>query len=207
MRQSVRLSVVALFVTLAAGVEARGQNFFGGGGAAFDPEIDVVESGALLDASATVSADRKYVTLTARPQLSTLVALRQFTFQGGGGPVGFNNGQPGQPAVNGAPAANNAPAAAAVPRGGNGRGGAAAGRTGPLLPALARPAEPKPAVPVLHREGMVRVDQPAATPARPPPRSRRGAPAGREPADPGPVNTPAGRRRPIREKFVSPGAA
>ena len=36
-----------------------------------------------LDVQATVSADRKYVTLTLRPQLSTLLALREFTFQNG----------------------------------------------------------------------------------------------------------------------------
>ena len=39
----------------------------------------------LLDVQATVSADRKYVTLTLRPQLATLVALRDFTFQQGAG--------------------------------------------------------------------------------------------------------------------------
>ena len=39
----------------------------------------------VLDVAATVSADRKYVTLTLRPQLSTLVALRDFTFQSNAG--------------------------------------------------------------------------------------------------------------------------
>ncbi len=38
--------------------------------AAFDPEIDVVNDGVLLDVQATVSADRKYVTLTLRPTLA-----------------------------------------------------------------------------------------------------------------------------------------
>jgi len=56
----------------------------------FDPTIDIIESGVLLDVTATVSADRKYVTLTLRPQLSQLVALVPFAFQtpapvGGGG--------------------------------------------------------------------------------------------------------------------------
>ena len=55
----------------------------GTGTGIFDPEIDVVESGVLLDVSATVSADRKYVTLTLRPQLTTLIQLAEFVFQTG----------------------------------------------------------------------------------------------------------------------------
>ena len=35
----------------------------------------------LLDVQATVSSDRKYVTLTLRPQLATLIDLLPFTFQ------------------------------------------------------------------------------------------------------------------------------
>jgi Flp pilus assembly secretin CpaC len=45
---------------------------------AFDPEPEVVQSGVLLDVVATVSADRKYVTLTLRPTLSRLRDLVQF---------------------------------------------------------------------------------------------------------------------------------
>ena len=37
----------------------------------------------LLDVTATVSADRKYVTLTLRPQLATLLDLASFNFQTG----------------------------------------------------------------------------------------------------------------------------
>jgi len=55
----------------------------GTGVAAFNPTISVVQSGVLLDVQATVSADRKYVTLTLRPQLSELVALVPFSFQTG----------------------------------------------------------------------------------------------------------------------------
>jgi general secretion pathway protein D len=40
-----------------------------------------VQSGVLLDVQATVSSDRKYVTLTLRPQLATLIDLLPFTFQ------------------------------------------------------------------------------------------------------------------------------
>jgi type II secretory pathway component GspD/PulD (secretin)/tetratricopeptide (TPR) repeat protein len=47
----------------------------------FDPTIDVIESGVLLDVQATVSSDRKYVTLTLRPQLATLLALVPFAIQ------------------------------------------------------------------------------------------------------------------------------
>jgi hypothetical protein len=54
------------------------------GAALFEPEIGVVNSGALLDAQATVSADRKYVTMTMRPSVSQLLALHTFQFQGFG---------------------------------------------------------------------------------------------------------------------------
>jgi general secretion pathway protein D len=64
------------------------------GAVAFDPEISTVESGVKLDVQATVSSDRKYVTLTLRPELSTLVNLFTFSFAqqssqtSGGGVVG-----------------------------------------------------------------------------------------------------------------------
>ena len=48
---------------------------------AFNPTIGLVQSGVLLDVQATVSSDRKYVTLTLRPQLATLIDLLPFTFQ------------------------------------------------------------------------------------------------------------------------------
>jgi hypothetical protein len=66
-----------------------------GGAALFEPTIDIVESGILLDAQATVSADRKYVTLTMRPQQSQLLALRTFNFQSGGGQVQLPQGNVG----------------------------------------------------------------------------------------------------------------
>ena len=55
----------------------------GTGTGIFDPEIATVQSGVILDVAATVSADRKYVTLTLRPQLATLLQLAEFTFQVG----------------------------------------------------------------------------------------------------------------------------
>lgn len=55
-----------------------GQNSFG-----YDPEIDVIQSGVVLDVAATVSADRKYVTLTLRPQLSRIISIASFPVFGG----------------------------------------------------------------------------------------------------------------------------
>jgi type II secretory pathway component GspD/PulD (secretin) len=56
--------------------------------ATFEPEISVVESGVLLDVQATVSADRKYVTMTLRPQLAQLLNIFNFAFQTSGTAAG-----------------------------------------------------------------------------------------------------------------------
>lgn len=50
--------------------------------AAFDPQISVVSSGVILDIEGTVSADRRYVTLTARPSLARVIRLRQLQVLG-----------------------------------------------------------------------------------------------------------------------------
>lgn len=55
----------------------------GTGASSFSPTVSILSTGVVLDVTATVSADRKYVTLTLRPQLSSLIALREFTFQQG----------------------------------------------------------------------------------------------------------------------------
>ena len=59
---------------------------------AFDPTVGLLQSGVLLDVVATVSSDRKYVTLTLRPTLSRLRALVNFPVSalsaGGGGDDG-----------------------------------------------------------------------------------------------------------------------
>jgi general secretion pathway protein D len=60
------------------------------GVSSFAPTIGIVQSGVLLDVQATVSADRKYVTLTLRPQLATLLDLANFTFQTSGTTNGTN---------------------------------------------------------------------------------------------------------------------
>lgn len=83
---------VALLLMTAVPAAAQVPPFFNGGGGIFDPEIDVIESGTLLDAQAVVSADRKYVTLTMRPQNTQLLALREFAFQTGGGRGGAVGG-------------------------------------------------------------------------------------------------------------------
>ena len=145
MRLTIGSILVAFLVLVMASADAQAQGFIGGGGSSFDPQISVVNTGAVLDVAATVSADRKYVTLTMRPQVASLIALREFVFQSGNGVVGLpNNGGNGN--MNGNGVGNNA---------NNGRGPS----RGPLMPALARPAEPTP---ILLREGMHRVDQPAA---------------------------------------------
>jgi type II secretory pathway component GspD/PulD (secretin) len=48
------------------------------GAVGFAATINTVQSGVVLDVTATISADRKYVTLTLRPTLSTLEALLNF---------------------------------------------------------------------------------------------------------------------------------
>ena len=84
MRLSYLVAAAALLI-LPSVTRAQVSGF--GGASAFEPEIDVVNSGVLLDVQATVSADRKYVTMTMRPQNAQLLALRSFTFQSGGPPV------------------------------------------------------------------------------------------------------------------------
>jgi hypothetical protein len=146
------LGVVAL---LACASESRAQNFNGGNNTAFDPQISVVNSGTVLDVQATVSADRKYVTMTMRPQLAQLIALRDFAFQNGngGGVVGMNGGQ-----VNGNNGVNPSNVGAAIAGPSSNTSSGSPNKTNKvLMPAFAKPA---PATPVLFQEGMQRVDKP-----------------------------------------------
>jgi hypothetical protein len=136
-------SCIVVFGVLSLTQSVRAQvPFFFRGATAFTPEISVVSTGVLLDMQATVSADRKYVTLNARPQASTLLALRSFNFQQGG--VGFGNvGDPppaNNNAVGGKSGAGNATSSSAV-------------RTSPsdIL------AHAKSDASVLHHEGMSRI--------------------------------------------------
>ncbi|HVT90892.1 MAG TPA: hypothetical protein VHD56_18705 [Tepidisphaeraceae bacterium] len=76
-----RWTLMAIFLELPAAFNpaaAQVPPFFGGGVVAFDPEIAVIQNGALLDAQATVSDDRKYVTLNMRPARSNVRSLQTF---------------------------------------------------------------------------------------------------------------------------------
>jgi type II secretory pathway component GspD/PulD (secretin) len=44
----------------------------------FDPTLSVVQSGVVLDVEGTVSADRRYVTLTLRPSLAEVIDIEEF---------------------------------------------------------------------------------------------------------------------------------
>ncbi len=46
----------------------------------FNPTIDVVQAGVLLDVEGTISADRRYVTMTVRPSLSAIAEIRRVEF-------------------------------------------------------------------------------------------------------------------------------
>jgi hypothetical protein len=101
MRFATLIAVAGLVVLISSSISrAQTPGFNGGGAFAFDPEISVVNSGALLDAQVVVSADRKYVTINMRPSLSRLNALTVFEAQrvgtspngGGGGGGGAGGG-------------------------------------------------------------------------------------------------------------------
>ncbi len=48
---------------------------------AFDPTVSVVSTGTVLDVEGTVSADRRYVTLTLRPQITSNVQFFEYAIQ------------------------------------------------------------------------------------------------------------------------------
>jgi hypothetical protein len=117
------MAAMFLTVVLGFGERALAQGFMGGG-TGFDPEVGVVESGAKLDATATVSADRKYVTITTRADNSDLRDLVLFPvvgfgFVGGTNPggdagvAGVGNGAPPTAAANLSNGINTSPSAIA----------------------------------------------------------------------------------------------
>jgi hypothetical protein len=76
-RRIIRCSIgIALFAARANGQTT--PSFFGPGIVAYDPQVGVVESGALLNAQATVSSDQRYVTITTGGVNAQLRALTQF---------------------------------------------------------------------------------------------------------------------------------
>src|SRR2546423_8460319 len=85
---------IAIVVFAFFALESKGQTspaFFTPGATAFSPEISVVSTGIVQDVQATVSYDRKYVTLTMRPQNSQLISLQNFAVNGPP-PLGFVGG-------------------------------------------------------------------------------------------------------------------
>ena len=170
------LGIATAAVVLLCSLPASAQAPFFGGGGIFDPEIDVVESGMLLDAQAVVSADRKYVTMTMRPQSTQLLSIQEFAFQNGGG----RGGALGGGAVNGAAAGAGAGFGAAAAEGANNRldGRTSRGATSP--PATTRQTHtlqgrpyPTPqavtgrgGVPLLEKPGMTLVGRVGRKPGR-----------------------------------------
>lgn len=62
------------------------------GAVAQRPTTQVIDSGAVLDVMATVTADRRYVTMTLRPGITRLLDLQTIPFSGGGAGGGFGGG-------------------------------------------------------------------------------------------------------------------
>lgn len=89
-----RNMLLALATVTFLSASAHAQRFIGGT-VGYDPEIDVVSSGAVLDVQATVSADRKYVTLNMRPQVTNVVAIRAFPTVAGTSTVGDGDARSG----------------------------------------------------------------------------------------------------------------
>jgi type II secretory pathway component GspD/PulD (secretin)/tetratricopeptide (TPR) repeat protein len=81
------------------------QPVVGSGAVGFNPTVATLSTGVVLDVTATVSADRKYVTLTLRPQLTRLLGLQVFPVFGGtvfgGGGDGGGGGGGGEEPVSG----------------------------------------------------------------------------------------------------------
>jgi Flp pilus assembly secretin CpaC/tetratricopeptide (TPR) repeat protein len=62
------------------------------GAVAVAPVIGTIDSGAVLDVHATVSADKRYVTMTLRPGVTRLLDLQTFSFSGGAAGGGTGGG-------------------------------------------------------------------------------------------------------------------
>ena len=75
------LMILVLLACFLNARSATAQPFFAPGATSFTPEISVLFVGVKNDVQATVSADRKYVTLNMRPQQSQLLNFFTFTFQ------------------------------------------------------------------------------------------------------------------------------
>ncbi len=62
------------------------------GAVAQEPQTGTIDSGAVLDVNATVTADKRYVTITVRPGITRLLDLQTIPFSGGGAGGGFGGG-------------------------------------------------------------------------------------------------------------------
>jgi hypothetical protein len=89
---ALKTTAATFVLILCADAQAQNGPPFMGGGTAFDPEVGIVHSGAKLDAAVTVSADRKYVTITTGVANSDLRELVLFPVVGIGFVGGVNPG-------------------------------------------------------------------------------------------------------------------
>lgn len=82
MRTLVFTIVVVASLGLSFSAQAQ-RNFYNNGGVAlYNPIVDTVTSGTRIVVSPTVSADRKYVTLSTVAQVSQVVKIENFPFFG-----------------------------------------------------------------------------------------------------------------------------
>ena len=88
---STRIPLLSLALLLVP-IFSEEQPFFAPGVSSFTPQIATLNTGAKNDVQATVSPDRKYVTLNMQPQNAQLLNLFQFQFQGPPLGTGFVGG-------------------------------------------------------------------------------------------------------------------
>lgn len=105
MRLTLAFVVVAGILAVSGEARAQNRDFFDGGVGLFDPVIDVVWSGAQLVVGPTVSADRKYVTISGRFENTQLQRIENFQFFGANGVGGNVGGARPAPAIDGEQAA------------------------------------------------------------------------------------------------------
>lgn len=84
-RSWVAVTIQQNFVSQLAPVAAQGA-------VAVAPVTNVIDSGAVLDVNATVTADKRYVTMTLRPGVTRLLDLQTIPFSGGAAGGGFGGG-------------------------------------------------------------------------------------------------------------------
>jgi len=84
-------AAIAMVLVLSIPCAAQTVPFFSSSPTAFEPQISVAAGGSLMNGAATVSQNRKYVTIAAQPATMTAPAeLHPFTFVSGSGFVGMS---------------------------------------------------------------------------------------------------------------------